>query len=43
MWSGDMYWLPLILNDKKIEADFFFDNEDQLINYEIRDLVQTNQ
>jgi 8-oxo-dGTP pyrophosphatase MutT (NUDIX family) len=36
MWPGDKYWLPLVLKSKKFEADFFFDNNDQLINHEIR-------
>lgn len=39
MWSDDIHWLPRILAGEKIEADFYFDDDDQVINYEIRQLI----
>jgi 8-oxo-dGTP diphosphatase/2-hydroxy-dATP diphosphatase len=35
MWSDDKYWLPLFLNDKKFEAAFLFDNQDQVVDYKV--------
>lgn len=36
MWPGDKYWLPLVLKGNQFKADFFFDNNDQLISHKIR-------
>ncbi len=38
MWSDDKYWLPLIIDGKKIEADFIFDDKDNVRRHEIREL-----
>lgn len=39
MFPDDKYWLPLILEGKKIKAYFNFDEEWNLLNYEINDLI----
>lgn len=31
MWEDDIYWLPLVIDGKKIEGKFAFDNEDKLL------------
>ena len=36
MWEDDKYWLPLVLEAKKIEADFLFDENEILIEHEIK-------
>jgi 8-oxo-dGTP pyrophosphatase MutT (NUDIX family) len=38
MWPGDKHWLPLVLDGKKLDADFTFDDDNRLLGYEIRDL-----
>jgi 8-oxo-dGTP pyrophosphatase MutT (NUDIX family) len=40
MWGDDKYWLPLVLSGKKIEADFYFDNNNQVIKHKIKNLSQ---
>lgn len=39
MFKDDTYWLPLILENKKINAKFEFDEEWNLINKEIEELI----
>ncbi len=36
MWEDDKFWLPLILECKKLKCKFFFDNNDKIINKEIK-------
>ncbi|MCW1908257.1 MAG: 8-oxo-dGTP diphosphatase [Candidatus Saccharibacteria bacterium] len=31
MWPDDMYWLPMLLNDFAVTAEFTFDKNDQII------------
>lgn len=38
MWSDDKLWLPLVLAGKKIEAEFHFDENDQVTKYEIKEV-----
>ena len=38
MWSDDIYWLPLFLQNKKFTAKFVFDNKDKILNHEIKEL-----
>jgi ADP-ribose pyrophosphatase YjhB (NUDIX family) len=38
MWPGDKYWLPLVIKGRKIEADFQFNDDDDVIDHEIRDM-----
>ena len=32
MWSDDSYWIPQVLSGNKIEADFLFDDNQQVID-----------
>ncbi len=36
MWAGDKYWLPLVLDGKKIEADFYFDEQNKVADKRIK-------
>lgn len=36
MWSDDSYWIPQVLSGKKIEADFLFDDNQQVIDKDDR-------
>ncbi len=36
MWDGDIFWLPYILNGKKIIANILFDKNNKLIEKEIK-------
>lgn len=36
MWDDDRFWLPLILNHKKIIAYFLFDKDNKVIEKEIK-------
>jgi len=39
MWKDDIHWLPLILEGKKLDADFTFDEDNESIKYhEIREV-----
>ena len=37
MWPDDRYWLPEVLKGKKINASFNFDEDDEVVKYEISD------
>jgi len=39
MWADDKYWLPLVISGKKIEADFYFDDNNQVIKHRIKPLI----
>lgn len=36
MWLDDRYWVPKILDGKKIEGRFFFENQDRIIEKEVK-------
>jgi len=36
MWWDDEYWLPLVLNGKKVTADFMFDNKNKVVDQAIK-------
>jgi len=38
MWPDDKYWLPMILENKKIEGDFILSEEGKLISHDIKSL-----
>jgi len=38
MWEDDKFWLPQVLRGTKIEADFLFDENQKMIDKEIREL-----
>lgn len=40
MWPDDIYWLPEVIGGKKINAEFHFDNDDNVIKYEIVEAVK---
>jgi len=36
MWEDDKIWLPLLLNDKKFDAEFLFDDKmEKILCYRI--------
>lgn len=35
MWDDDKYWMPHILEGKKMKAKFFFDEQDKVAEHEI--------
>ena len=39
MWSDDPYWLPLVLEGKKVSADFKLDATDVIIDHTIKTVV----
>ena len=36
MWPDDTHWLPHILKNKKLEADFLFGEGDKILDYNIK-------
>lgn len=41
MWPDDKYWLPLVLQGKKFDADFFFDEKNEnVLKYQVRERKQ---
>jgi len=36
MWEDDPFWLPLVLDGKSVEADFLFDENQKMIEKDIR-------
>ncbi len=38
MWSDDKYWLPLFLAGKKFRGEFLFDEKDQVLKQELKEL-----
>ncbi len=38
MWRDDTFWLPLVLDGKKITADFHFDNNDEVLSHSIKEV-----
>ena len=40
MWSDDKYWLPEVIVGKYVTADFYFDNEDNLLDYNLKSRPQ---
>lgn len=39
MWADDPYWLPKVLNGKKIKADFKLDETDAIVSHRITEVV----
>ena len=33
MWADDIYWYPLFLEGKKFKGEFFFDEDQKVLNY----------
>ena len=40
MWQDDPYWLPLVLDGKKIKASFVMDIEDKIIEHTIEEVFE---
>lgn len=40
MWKDDPYWFKFFLENKKFTGRFYFDAQDQIIEYELQDLGQ---
>lgn len=38
MWSDDPYWFPLFLANKKFKGKFVFDDKDQVLEHEIKEV-----
>lgn len=38
MWDDDKYWLPLVLKGKSVEADFLFNENQKMIDKEIKEI-----
>lgn len=38
MWPDDPFWLPLVLNNKKIKAEFTFGENDIILNKKINEI-----
>lgn len=38
MWPDDKYWLPYVLEGKHIEGEFLFGNNDEVLEYVVREL-----
>lgn len=37
MWADDPYWLPLVLEGKKVSADFVLDESDNIVSHDVRE------
>ena len=42
MWQDDKYWLPLILEGKKLKATFTFDENDAMLTKNIKKVEKLN-
>lgn len=38
MWPDDKYWLPYVLEGKRIEGEFLFGDDDQILEHAVREL-----
>lgn len=38
MWPDDPFWLPLVLNDKKVQAEFIFGENDVVLNQKVKEV-----
>ncbi len=41
MWSGDQYWIPLFLRERKFQGAFLFDESDNVLEkkvFEVKEL-----
>lgn len=39
MWQDDKYWLPQVLEDKKVRGKFTFDKQDNLLDYSVSEVA----
>ncbi|OGM20714.1 hypothetical protein A2714_03460 [Candidatus Woesebacteria bacterium RIFCSPHIGHO2_01_FULL_38_9] len=40
MWADDIYWLPLILKGKKVNASFLFNENEEILDYTIEEISE---
>jgi 8-oxo-dGTP diphosphatase / 2-hydroxy-dATP diphosphatase len=40
MWADDPYWLPAVVEGKRISADFKLDEKDAIVSYEIKEVEE---
>lgn len=38
MWSNDIYWVPLLLENKKFKGRFVFDNKENIVEKELKEV-----
>ena len=38
MWPDDKHWLPLLLSGKNFRGDFYFRDNETLLNYQIKEI-----
>lgn len=38
MWADDRIWLPMVLDGKKVEGEFLFGGQQQILEYNIREM-----
>ena len=39
MWADDQIWMPMILAGKKVEGEFLFGDDNNILEHNIRTLV----
>ncbi|MSU60307.1 MAG: 8-oxo-dGTP diphosphatase [Candidatus Staskawiczbacteria bacterium] len=39
MWPDDKYWVPLFLEGKKFEGKFLYDNENNVVEYDLKEVI----
>ncbi len=39
MWPDDRYWFPLFLKNRKFKGRFIFDEGDNILEYELKELI----
>lgn len=39
MWSSDHYWLPKVLDGNYVDADFYFDEKNEVIKQKIESII----
>lgn len=42
-WSDDPFWLPKVLEGKRIKAEFTMDDENQVIDHKVREVTNLNE
>lgn len=40
MWEDDAYWLPKVINGKKVIGDFVFNEKDEIILYNLQEVIR---
>ena len=40
MWADDIYWLPLVLEGKKVKASFLFNEKEEILDYTAEEICE---